>query len=69
MHNYLLSFDDVSYSDTSHPADIVPYQLSGNADVTSVNLRALENWYRQYEQKRKCSVLFKASDQIVGASL
>lgn len=69
MHNYLLSFEDGSYSDTSHPADIVPNQFSGNSGVSSVNLQALENWYRQYEQKRKCSVLFKASEQIVGASL
>lgn len=69
MHEYLLSFDDSSnYSDTSHPADIVPHELSGNPAVVEVNLMSLENWYREYEEKRRSSVLFKASNQFVGSS-
>lgn len=69
MHEYLLSFDDsASYNDTSHPADIVPHELSGNPAIVEVNLMNLENWYREYEEKRKSSVLFKASNQFVGSS-
>eukprot|EP00435_Cladocopium_sp_Y103_P014194 s1878_g3.t1 len=64
MHSYLLSFDDsLNYSDTSHPADIVPHELSGNPDVVEVNLTSLENWYREYEEKRKSSVLDKSMEK------
>ena len=70
MHQYLLSWEDDSgnYTDTSHPADIVPHELSGNPSVVSVNLMALENWYRQYGEKRQSSVMFKPSEDFVGAS-
>ena len=56
------------YADECHPADIVPHELSGNTTSVEVNMRSLENWYRGYEQKRQSSLLFKSSDQFVGAS-
>ena len=68
MRNYMSHFEDggnVS-TDTSHPADAIPHFLAGaNKESTSLRVKQLENWYREYVEVRNNTHLYKGCADFV----
>ena len=65
MYDYMASFQEQD-SDLDHPADAVPHYLgSKNPDTTHLRMKQLEDWFRQYIEKRNNPVLFKACSACV----